>query len=152
MHKPFSPRLNEFISNWFFKNTSYFKFYEEPQFQLDNSKETFESFTREWNSNKTIPMWNDGSDNNVFGNAQVNAMFRAWHDYMHVTTGNDFTLQGEIETYKIQVEMLPKDWVYERMILQAEIVGQGIHYTFSDKTILDQRAFSRNYIKTLTNP
>lgn len=148
MFKPFSQRLNNFILHWWVGNASHFKMYNSPQFQLDNAKETFESFTKEWNLNKTIPMWNDNSKENIFGNAEINAMFRAWHDYMHVVTGNDFTLQGEINTYQIQVEMLPKHWTYERMLLQAEIVGQGIHYTFSDKIISDQREFARNYLKT----
>lgn len=151
-NRAFSSRLNSFIYSWWTNNSQYFKMYDSPQFQLDNASETFESFTREWTLNKTIPMWNDGSKENIFNSAEINAMFRAWHDYMHVTTGNDFTLQGEINTYKIQVEMLPKDWTYERMLLQAEIVGQGVHYTFSDKIISNQREFARNYIKTLTNP
>lgn len=151
-NRAFSSRLNRFIYDWWMSNCASFKFYNSPQFQLDNAGETFESFTREWTLNKTIPMWDDLCDNNIFGDSRINAMFRAWHDYMHVTTGNDFTLQGEINTYKIQVEMLPKDWTYERMLLQAEIVGQGVHYTFSDKIISNQREFARNYIKTLTNP
>ena len=148
MNNPFSERLNGFILRWWTNNAQHFKMYDSPQFQLDNAGETFKSFTREWTLNKTIPMWNDGCTNNIFGSAEINAMFRAWHDYMHVTTGNDFTLQGEIKTYKIQVEMLPTHWTYERMLLQAEIVGQGIHYTFSDKIISDQREFARNYLKT----
>lgn len=147
MNKPFSEKLNRFVYDWWMANKLSFKYYDTPQFQLNNSKETFDSFKAEYILNKTVPMWNDGCTVNIFGSAEINAMFRSWHDFMHVITDNDFTLQGEIETYKVQVEMLPKEWEYERLLLQAEIIGQGIHYSFSDKTISDQRAFARNYIK-----
>ena len=144
-----SPRLNEFILNWFEQNQDLFTVYDKPQFNLDDADGTFYAFLQHWNTNKTIPMWYDDNQDNIFGSTEVNAKFRAWHDYVHVMTRNDFSLQGEINSYKYQRTFLPMEWSWERMLLQAEIVGQAMHYCSSKEPIASQRDFALNYINSL---
>lgn len=146
---PFSHRLNNFILRWWTNNASSFQMYDKPQFDLNDAQATFEYFKEHWRLYKTIPMWNDGSECNIFGCPNINAMFRAWHDYMHVVTDNNFTLEGEIRTFNVQKRMIPKHWKLEKLLMQAEIVGQGIWYTFSNKTIPNQRTFALDYISTI---
>lgn len=147
--KPFSKRLNNFVLNWFEENKDYFEVFSEPQFNLDDADETFIRFKEHWLKTGKIPMWYDDNYDNTFGNREVNAKFRAWHDYMHVITDNDFSLLGEIKTFNKQKRLLPKDWEYERLILRAEIVGQAEHYSKSKEPIKSQREFATNYIKNL---
>lgn len=145
---PFSQRLNTFILSWFETYVDYFQVYDKSQFDFSNAEQTFRDFTEHYQTKGTIPMWYDDNENNIFGSTVVNAMFRAWHDYIHVMTDNNFSLEGEINSFKVQSKMLPADWAFEIELLEAEIVGQGIHYTnFPDVIISDQRNFALNYIK-----
>lgn len=145
---PLSPRLNEFVLNWFEQNKDLFMVYPVPQFNLADADGTFNYFVEHWKIYGKIPMWFDDNQDNIFGSTEVNAKFRAWHDYIHVITKNDFSLQGEINSYKYQREMIPSSWVWERALMQAEIVGQGIYYSSNSEPIPSQRMFALNYIKS----
>ena len=146
---PFSHRLNNFVLNWFNVNIDLFQVYDQSQFDFSNAENTFKEFKAHFESKGTIPMWYDDNQCNIFGSTIVNAMFRAWHDYIHVITNNNFSLEGEINSFNFQKEFLPKEWRFEIELLEAEIVGQGIHYTeFPDKPIENQREFALNYIKS----
>ncbi len=143
---PLSARLNEFILNWFEQNRDLFHVYDKPQFDLSNADASYQYFRDHWASYKTIPMWYDDNEDNIFGSTEVNAKFRAWHDYIHVTTKNDFSLQGEINSFRVQRQALPVTWRWERALMEAEIVGQGMHYSSSNEPIPSQRMFALNYI------
>lgn len=145
--KSLSPRLNAFILDWFEANINLFQVYDKSQFNLSNVEQTFQEFTNHFKEFGTVPMWFDVNQSvNIFGCSEVNSKFRAWHDYMHVITCNGFTIEGEVRTFNRQKRQLPKDWLWEKLLLEAEIVGQGFHYTFSDKSISNQRAFALQYI------
>lgn len=144
--KPFSVRLNAFVWLWFKDNRKLFKVYKKSQFNFDDVTETFTIFTEHFKKYGTIPMWYDDNEDNIFADCEINAKFRAWHDYIHVVNGFDFSLCGEVKSYVAQVKSLPKDWKYERQLMEAEIVGQGIHYTQSNEPIQSQRDFAINYI------
>ncbi len=143
---PYSPRLNEFVLDWFSKNAQHFHVYHNFKFDLSNPDKVFQHFTDHWNVHGTIPMWYDDNDDNIFGDREVNAKFRAWHDYMHIVNGFDFSLEGEIKTYHKQQKLLPQMWYWERLLLQSEIIGQGVYYTFSEKPIESQRQFTMDFI------
>lgn len=148
MHKPFSPYLNKFITDWFTKNQHLFSQYSEPQFDFNDVNATFQAFQDHWYSKGTIPMWYDDNEDNIFASTTVNGMFRAWHDFIHIITGNDFTLQGEINSYEVQQAFLPADWKYEKSLMKAEIIGQAEFYTANPKGKIDsQRKFTQNYMK-----
>lgn len=148
MNNPFSQRLNSFILSWFDTHKEFFQVYEKSQFDFSDAEQTFREFTEHYQSKGTIPMWYDDNENNIFGSIEVNAKFRAWHDYIHVITDNNFSLIGEIASFNFQKEMIPQDWKFEIELLEAEIVGQGIHYTNNPDVIIgDQRNFALNYIK-----
>lgn len=146
---PFSVRLNKFILNWFEVNVDLFQVYDKSQFDFSDAEQTFKEFTEHYQKFGTVPMWYDDNKNNIFGSTEVNAKFRAWHDYIHVITDNNFSLEGERNSFNFQKEFLPDDWIFEIELLEAEIVGQGIHYTnFPEVLIQDQRRFALNYIKS----
>ena len=92
-------------------------------------------------------MWYDNNYDTIFANREVNAKFRAWHDWMHIKTNNNFSLEGEKAVYAIQSKMLPKSWQFEKLLLKSEIVGQAEYYSENTTPIPDQRKFTLNYIK-----
>jgi hypothetical protein len=143
-----SPRLNTFILKWFEQNSHLFCVYDEPQFRLEDADTSYHAFREHFKKHGTIPMWYDNNEDNIFGSTEVNAKFRAWHDYIHVSSRNDFSLQGEIMSFRIQRRALPVEWRWERALMEAEIIGQGMHYSSSSEVIPSQRQFALNYIKT----
>lgn len=151
--QPFSSRLNQFILDWWERNKHLFSQYSTPQFIPDDADKTFDVFTQHWKQKGTIPMWYDENDDNIFASREVNAKFRAWHDFIHVMTGNDFSLQGEINSYEVQQSFIPREWEWERALMKAEIVGQAEYYTKNGmgSPIPSQREFALNYIESLTS-
>jgi hypothetical protein len=148
--KPFSLRLNKFVENWFEQNKDKFVVYPESKFNFSDAGTTFKEFTDHYKEKGTVPMWFDDNEDNTFGSTVVNAKFRAFHDYMHVVTGNDFSLGGEKKVYEIQQAMLPKDWELERQIMYCEIVKQAEHYSKDGaEPIKNQREFTREYLNKL---
>lgn len=144
---PFSQRLNKFVLDWFDQNKELFETFPESQFNFGNITETFEAFTKHFQETGKVPMWYDDNYDNIFANREVNAKFRAWHDYIHVSNGFDFTLCGEIKSFNEQRKALPEAWELERMLMEAEIVGQAMHYTMHpDKPIESQRNFTIEYL------
>ena len=145
--KPFSKRLNHFIESWFEANKDKFTVYQESQFNFDNAEETFNLFTEHYRDFKTIPMWYDHNEDNIFADTTVNAKFRAWHDYCHILLSFNFSLSGEIEVYNYQQFLLPLRWMFERKLIYCEIVKQAEHYSSGGKTIKNQRKFTKKYLK-----
>ena len=144
--KPFSQRLNNFIIEWFEANKDKFKVYQSSQFNLDDADETFKRFSDHYRDYKTIPMWYDNNEDNIFADTTVNAKFRAWHDYLHVIRNADFSLEGEKRVYTYQQSFLPLDWEFEKKLMYCEIVKQAEFYSAGGKKIENQREFTRNYL------
>ena len=148
---PFSKQLNEFVEAWFTDNQDKFKEYPSNQFNLDDAEKTFKEFQNHYVVNGTVPMWYDTNEDNIFGCAIVNAKFRAWHDYMHIITNNDFSLNGEKKVYAYQKRMFPESWWWERLLIKSEIVEQAKYYTKTKVPIPNQREFTLMFIENIEN-
>ncbi len=145
--KPFSKRFNQFIEDWFEQNKDKFIVYNESQFNFDDIDTTFKLFTDHYREFNTIPMWYDDNTDNIFADTTVNAKFRAWHDYMHIFCGADFSLEGELVVFGAQSVLIPDDWEFERKLMYCEIVKQAEHYTAGVEKIKNQRKFTKNFLK-----
>jgi hypothetical protein len=146
--KPFSEKLNSFIVDWFENNRDKFSTYEKSQFNFDDVEQTYKDFKDHYDKLGTVPMWFDTNEDNIFGDIEVNAKFRAWHDYYHVLLSKGFSLSDEKEVYEEQQKLLPKDWDFERRLLYCEIVKQAEFYTENKKKkIKNQRKFTKEFLK-----
>jgi hypothetical protein len=69
-------------------------------------------------------------------------MFRAWHDYIHITRGLDFSPMNEAAVAFIQASELPWDWWYEKQLIMCEVVGQVVGHHRTGDFPEDQRKFT----------
>ena len=93
-------------------------------------------------------IWAGNSERTIYGDANVNHAFRAWHDMHHARGLWDFSIAGEYATLRSQVRELlsvfpraPSLWV---RALWWEVVGQGLHLQTHGTFPCDQIAFVRN--------
>lgn len=118
----------------------------------DDAPGTFSALKEHMDAGNTMVVAAAGSDYTIFGKAEVNWAFRAWHDYTHWRYNNDFSLYGEtltaIQMTKDMFEALGcANSCYRWMrILDAEIIGQRRYYSRYLSYINDQRAFALAYM------
>jgi hypothetical protein len=65
---------------------------------------TYEELVRHWHTNRRICVFDGGSDHTIFADPEVNHAFRAWHDWVHVKHGYDFSMNGEVLTCSQQIQ------------------------------------------------
>jgi hypothetical protein len=148
---PFSERLNEWIHNWY--NTiqgryGTFIFVDEDDFNPEDIEATFEWHKQRYKDTGKIHIWNGASDNNIFGSTGMNLMFRAWHDYTHITNDLGYSFLDESITAEMQQAQLPADWLYEKKLVHCEIVGQAMYFMKNDRFAEDQRSFTQWFLRT----
>jgi hypothetical protein len=139
---PYSVRLNEFIRQ---------KVENELKIEIQVVGESRDDWEQLKDSNplkQTISTI--GCGNTIFGDPQVNIMFRAWHDYIHITKQLDFSPINEAAVAFIQASELPWDWWYEKQLIIAEVVGQVVNHERTGQFNHDQRAFTLNLLATGT--
>ena len=94
--------------------------------------------------NGRIVVWSGEAQHSIYGDAQVNYAFRAWHDHCHLVNGYEFTIAGETAAVDAQCAMLrhafpgaPSLW---SQLLRADVLG--VVYTLHAGLgyIADQRA------------
>lgn len=104
-------------------------------------------------------VWSGGSDATIFGDAEHNYAFRAWHDWHHWKWQLPFTLEGEAAVCDLQKDDL--DIVYGLPVTPGERFRRSMHYRLIDCEIngklkyskmhggefpVDQIAFARMYL------
>lgn len=90
-------------------------------------------------------VWDGASGATIYGDAQVNFAFRAWHDFEHKAGRYGFMLAGETAACEAQIATLlrrfpsaPARWL---RIIRAEVIGQAEHYAETGMFPMDQAAF-----------
>lgn len=127
---PFSQRLNDWIVNRA-EQVNYYPVY------ADVPPEVLLQF-----KGKRFPVSELYCENTVFGDPQINVMFRAWHDDVHLTNDYGFDLNGEVLTAFKQCSELPVDWHYERELILIEVIAQVQYALSKGEFVDDQRAFN----------
>jgi len=147
---PFSKRLNQFIRDWYntYRHSINFQLDDTDDFDGTDLEGTFQKHLKRFNEENTIQIWKGGSSITIFADAELNHMFRCWHDYTHMVNQLRYDLAGESEVASIQASQLPMDWGYERALINSEIVGQALYFTRYGEFIDDQRAFTVQYLTT----
>lgn len=143
---PFSQRLNSFVEEWFEKHKDIFIFVDEDDFDGEDIEGTFEKHKQRYKETGKIHIWTGASDCTIFGEAEINHKFRAWHDFIHIQQNKGYDFIGETFVCEIQKSMLPLDWHLERELIQIEIVGQALYFMESGTFLNNQRDFTYHYM------
>jgi len=142
---PFSEKLNNFISEWYENNKDIFIFTEVDNFNPEDISATFEAHKKTFNTTGKIHIWTGCSEGTIFGSEEINHKFRAWHDFTHIKNNLGYSQTEEAIVSDIQKNELPKNWIFEKDLIHAEIVGQA-HFNFLNNSFLNnQRKFTIEY-------
>ena len=128
----FSPRLNEYILNLVEALGIKYTVTDEDLSEADVLKQ----------NPKDLKIWSGGSENTIFGDPEVNYAFRAWHDWVHITSQLDFSPLNEARVAFIQAAMLPEEWTFERNLILIEVIWQVLHHDATGEFVDDQRDFT----------
>jgi len=148
---PFSEKLNEFIRLWFEARKDTFVFTNEDNFNAEDIEGTFENHKKIYRETGKIHIWTGESDNTIFGDRKINHYFRAWHDYIHLNYNLGYSITEESIVCNIQRDMLPKEWVFEKDLINAEIIGQAHYFYMNNDFVKNQRLFTANYLEDSIN-
>lgn len=143
---PFSNKLNQFVKLWFENHKDTFVFTENDNFDSNDIEATFESHKKIYRETGKIYIWTGESENTIFGNEKINHYFRAWHDYIHLNYNLGYSITEESIVCNIQRDMLPNEWIFEKELINAEIIGQAHYFYMNNNFVKNQRLFTVNYI------
>lgn len=144
---PFSQRLNDFITSFYNARKNTFVFTDSDDFNPENIEETFNNHKKKYRETQKINIWNGASDKTIFGSSEINTFFRAWHDFIHINYNLGYSQTEEAIVCNIQCDMLPNDWIFEKELIRAEIIGQA-HYNYKNNTFVkNQRLFTCLYLE-----
>lgn len=144
---PFSQRLNEWIEEHLL-GLRRRELIAGIDFTEDNSYDNLEAITKYFNETGRLIVWNGASENTIFGYHLNNTLFRAWHDYVHITNQFDFTTEGESMTAWVQAAELPSEWYFEKQLILCEVIGQVLYHKYHNEFPVNQRLFAINYLET----
>lgn len=99
-----------------------------------------------------IQVWNGASDQTIFGDAEINYAFRAWHDWSHWRGQHAFTPRGEAAVARMQVTHIRALYGRGRVarklarMVRAEVIGQIRHHLRHGAFPEDQASFAATYL------
>lgn len=137
---PFSNRLNEWIRN----RVKSIKYIEVDKDEFDS----FEAFKKDAAlNNGVMKISTEFCDNTIFGSSEINVMFRAWHDEIHIKLNEGFDYMAEARVAFAQISELPEDWREEKLLIISEVIGQAAYHEKTGKFVDNQRQFTINLLE-----
>lgn len=119
----------------------------------EDAPSTYEELLAYVDEHQRLRVWAGASDNTIFGDAEVNLAFRAWHDWTHYTYKHDFSFEGECMTAEaMKADLLKiypgasKVWL---ALIDAEVAGQAGEYQKTGEFVQDQRSYALGYLGNL---
>lgn len=144
---PFSERLNQWLREWYHQNENQIHFVEiDPVENYKSMSEYYKEMKKSFDETGHVIIWTGASDNTIFGEPHINHIFRAWHDMTHYYYNQPFNFGGESTVATIQCSELPTDWIFERELITAEVLGQNQYYRIHREYVVDQRQFAYDYL------
>lgn len=91
-----------------------------------------------------LTVWNGASGRTIYGVAEANYAFRAWHDSLHARYMRTFSVEDEYHIADIQAAQSGKlgRWIY------ADAAGQIAHYEAYGDFPVDQRGYVAAFIES----
>jgi len=144
---PISPKLNNFIENWFESKKDLFTFVSVDDFDENDIEGTLKKHIKRFEDTKKINIWTGESEKTIFASSKINHKFRAWHDFYHITKNLSYNPEGEILVCEEQKKDLPKNFDFEKTLLDIEIKGQIEYFEQKNKFVSNQYNFCIEYLK-----
>lgn len=101
-----------------------------------------------------ILIWSGASEYTIYGSPSVNHIFRAWHDWHHLSGDHPFTLAGEAAVACAQISQMELKFPGNpnlsrwRALVIAEVLGQAIFSYLNDGAFPhNQRAFVKAFLE-----
>lgn len=110
----------------------------------DDAPDTFERLQAECSPTR-LRVWSGASESSIWG-IEGNYLFRAIHDSIHLLYGLSFSDLDEATVCYMSCESLGLNKA-ERIIMQAEIIGQLEYKAEFGEFPENQREFTINYLK-----
>ena len=130
---PFSQRLNDFI----IERAEGLRYIDGKFPEL-----SFEGFKNMYKESGVMQISNEFCENTIFGSAEVNIAFRAWHDSVHLELNEDFDYMSEARVAFAQCAELPADWYFERQLIMVEVIAQAAYHQKTGNFVANQRQFT----------
>lgn len=118
----------------------------DPFNDYEDQAEYFAEMKRKFHEDKVIEVWTGGTDDNIYGSAHMNHLFRFWHDHTHIVADKDFTPMSEIMVSQIQQLQLQSN-DFDRRLIAADITGQVIYFDMFKQFPHYQRRFVAEYMQ-----
>lgn len=101
-------------------------------------------------------VWSGASDRTIYGDPSVNHAYRAWHDWCHLDTGGDFSVDGEQKAARRQMDQLSEvfgegheDFALWCFLLHCEGVEQAAYTHRTGNFVVYQREFTGRLLSRL---
>lgn len=96
---------------------------------------------------RPMPVSTANADRNVWGGVTSNAIFRFWHDLVHLDEGLNFDYHEEVAVGLFQMEQVRKWGFTEECIklIEAETIGQVLYHQVTGQFPADQIVFAKRY-------
>ena len=90
-----------------------------------------------------LPVYKGGSEKTIYGKAETNHKFRAWHDMIHLENNLSFSYDDEMKVAKIHAQQLrdigAPTWVINAVY--CDVAGQVIYYYHHKQYVDNQKQF-----------
>ena len=146
-NEPFSHRLNDFTTSWFKKNESLFLFSQEDDFDPSNLKGTLQKYTERYRLTGKIVVNSQNCEGSIYSNEQINLYGRCIHEYYHVVFSLPYNGFGETMASIMHSNMLPKDFLFEKSLITADILGQFLYYSVHREYVIYPRKFCTDFLR-----
>lgn len=95
-----------------------------------------------------LKVWSGASDNTIWGAPHSNALFRAWHDSLHLRHGLGFDPSHELILAEFQIKEAARV-IGDRfaLLVKAEVQGQIEFFKEFNKFPENQLEFTLNYMR-----
>ena len=100
-----------------------------------------------WSARRSLRVWSGGTSSAIYPDPASNYAFRAWHDFLHISTGLGFTVADEMRLADVQAAHAARV-VGDRFadVVWCEIAAQAIYFGHFGRFVADQSAFTRRAI------
>lgn len=118
----------------------------------DEAPDTLAKLRAEVKARGKMTVWSGASEHTIFGSAEANYHFRAWHDWCHWRYRLPFTAEGERAAAYVQVAHIARVYGDDELAAEmaawvlAEVIGQAEYQAEHGEFPADQVAFDEEAV------
>lgn len=93
---------------------------------VDKAPASLGELVDRWSGLGPVPVSGEHAEHTIWGHPDLNAIFRAWHDSLHVLDAREFDPEGERAIARLHLRICETEG--EREVLWAETEGQSAYF------------------------